>query len=299
MSTRATIATTTNGTTYTGVYCHYDGYPTACVPQLAAILTRDGAPARERLTANAWDSLAADTLPMDTPLPYPTVAEYRKAVAAEDQDYAIISLYMEHESYRGKRGDQIIPGYGTAIPGSAMSTYSGAIPNFGDENWAEWAYVIDADLTVTVYELDGTAGAGTLRATFTAQDLAAVAVQDPEALARVQAAECGEDYERCSHIAWFHDTTVPEESRHLSMAQWLGREPIPCDKAVSGTRNGKHYEFSGSGMRQGGKWSLCVKGSREYVPVCTVDKDGVQRRLPGMALTFPPTKAEVLAGAGK
>lgn len=297
MSTRSVIATT-NGTAYTGVYCHFDGYPTRQVPQLAAILTRDGAPARERLTANAWDSIAADTLPMDAPLPYPTEAEYREAVAPEDRDYAIIALYREHEDYKGKHAEQIIPGYGTAIPAGSMRGYSGTVPYFA-ESMAEWAYVIDADLTVTVYELEGFAGEGTVRATFTAQDLAAVAAQDPEALSQLQAVECGEDYERCSHCAWVHDDTVPDESRQLSMAQWLGREPIPFHAAVSGTRNGEHYQFGGGGMCQDGKWSLCAKGSREYVPVCTVDKNGVQRRLPGMVLTFPPTKAEVLAGAGK
>lgn len=128
---------------------------------------------------------------------------------------------------------------------------------------------------------------------FTREDLVALAAGDKTAVAAVERAECGEDYERCGHYAWVHDKTVPGESRNLSMGAWLGREPIPLDRAVGVICDGIRHETGGGSSVQYGVMSLYTRRG-VYIPVAQVDRrgDGMEP-FAGIELIFPPTKAEM------
>ena len=306
MSTRSAIGTT-DGTTFSAVYCHFDGYPTGIVPDLARIITRDGADALPILLGEvqtarggkttSWESLVSEMPAPDTQLPYPEHFDYLDKVPAEERDRGISSLYSHLAGHRGSEDearDCIVEGYGTVLTERPGIRFSGTLPN-ADTGWCEWAYLFDQNLTLHVFECTGTL---VERAQFTTADLAALAEGDASMHERVGQAECGEDWSRCSHYAWVHDDTVPDESRYLSMSQWLGKEPIPYDRAIAAHLPGRseRVEFSGGGSSSGSTWSMHVKGGGgESVPVFNVNGRGKRVLLPGVRLIYPQTKAEVAA----
>lgn len=309
MSTRSAIGTT-DGTTFSAVYCHFDGYPTGIVPDLARIITRDGADALPILLGEAqtarggkttsWESLVSEMPAPDTQLPYPEHFDYLDKVPAEERDRGISYLYSHLAGHRGSEDearDCIVEGYGTVLTKRPDIRFSGTLPN-ADTGWCEWAYLFDQNLTLHVFECTGTL---VERAQFTTADLAALAEGDTSMRERLGRVECGEDWSRCSHYAWVHDDTVPDESRYLSMSQWLGVDPIPYDRAIAahispeyGKTKAKRVEFSGGGHLSGNLWCMSTKDG-EFVPVYTVDKHGSGERhlLSGVHLVYPQTKVEV------
>lgn len=299
MSTRSIIGTT-DGTTFNGIYCHFDGYPSNMVPALAKIITRDGADAlpvltgREKrarggVTAN-WDSLTPEMPSPDTELPYPDYRTYFDKVPVSERDPGLSALYVHLDSGSpDERRDQVIEGYGTVMTANPIR-FSGTVTDPDvDAGLCEWAYLFTDDLTVVVYEIgDRLTEVGR----FTREDLAAITEGDEEACKRIRYTECGKNFSRCCHMAWFHDETVPDESRGLGMLEWLGIEPIAPNRAIGGNIGGKRYEFTGGGKSHGRTWEMSVKGGG-YVPAIALDARG--RRIKPLAdveLVFPPTKAE-------
>jgi hypothetical protein len=57
--------------------------------------------------------------------------------------------------------------------------------------------------------------------------------------------ECGENWERCHHYAWYHNL-LPKTS-NLSTQKWLGREPLEMRDAVAVIVGGKTLKVTGSG----------------------------------------------------
>lgn len=296
MSTRSIVGTTTDNRTFHGVFCHWDGYPTGMLPELAAILTRDGEAGREALVGSNWESIDASMLSADTDLPYPTLDEYAEATPRDQQEYPIRRLYQSLDQYGDAASVRIAPGYGER--GLGDDRYGGDIASHRGDGWIEWVYIIKPDLSVMVMEPSGADGHLAERGTFTREDLAAVVAGDTEALARIGRVECGEDFSRCSHYAWFHDDTVPTESRSLGMRHWLGEEPIPLDRAIAATVQGKRHELTGGGKSVGRQWYMFTREGHD-LPVIRLDGRGHRMKaLPGVDLVFPPTKADVAMKAG-
>lgn len=301
MSTRSIIGTT-DGTTFTGIYCHFDGYPSNMVRSLAAIITRDGHDALPILLGSerrarggetaSWTSLTPEMPSPDTELPYPDRSTYLDCTPQEDIDPGILALYSHLATGSEEKRDQMIEGYGSVMNTHSIR-FSGAISDReADTGWCEWVYLFTDDLTVIVYEIgEGLTEVGR----FTRNDLAAITEDDEAACERIAQAECGEDYSRCAHYAWAHDKTVPDESHRLGMREWLGLEPISLDRAIGATVKGERFEFTGGGRSNGRTWEMSVKGGG-YMPAIRMDSRGRHMRsLPGVELSFPPTKAEVRA----
>lgn len=305
MSTRSIIGTT-DGTTFEGIFCYFDGYPSHMVRALATIITRDGDAALPVLTGQEkrarggetanWESLDPEMPSPDTELPYPNRGDYLKNVPVEDQDAGLSALYVHLDTGDpAERRDQVIEGYGTVMTRNPVR-FSGTITD-RDVNlgWCEWAYLFTEDLTVVVYEVLTTGLSEVGR--FTRDDLKAITEGDEEACERISHAECAEDYSRCSHVAWVHAPDAPEESKHLGMREWLGLEPVSLDQAVAAVVGGTRYELTGSSSVRSGVLSLYLRGG-DALPVAKTDKRGrATKTLPGIELVLPPTKPE-LAKAG-
>lgn len=306
MSTPSIIGTT-DGTTFKGLPCRYDGYPTGMVPDLAKIVTRDGHSALPVLTGQAqaarggatesWDSLVATMPSADVELLYSNDRDYFDNVPAAERNPGVSLLYG-----RLGRGDEseergrLVEGYGTVNTGTRAGTISGSLAD--PDTWIGWAYLFTEDLSLVVYEIEGNTAPMRERERFTRDELAALADGDKALAKRVSEAECGERYERCMHLAWAHDDTVPEESCHLSMDEWLGKEPISFHHAIAANADGKRVESNGfSGKSSGGVWMMYTKDG-DYVPVFRTAKSGKRTILHGVELIFPPTKADMAAKAG-
>lgn len=282
------------------------GYPSHMVRALATIITRDGDSALPVLTGQEkrarggetanWDSLTPEMPSPDTELPYPDRRDYLDNVPAEDQDAGLYALYVHLD--RGdtaERRDRVIEGYGTVMTNHPLR-FSGTVADReADLGWCAWAYLFMEDLTVVVYDVLATGLSEVGR--FTRADLKAITEGDEQTCERIAHAECAEDYSRCSHYAWVHDDTVPDESRHLSMSQWLGMEPISLNRAVAAIVGGTRYEVTGSSSVRNGRLFLYLRGG-DALPVAKTDKRGrATTTLPGIELVLPPTKPE-LAKAG-
>lgn len=115
------------------------------------------------------------------------------------------------------------------------------------------------------------------------------------------AIECGENLERCSHYAWYHNL-LPKTS-NLGTQTWLGNRPLEMHDAIAFIVDGKRYKSTGSGgdadfMSRGtarfpsGTWVQSVvagNGERLNVPVARrIDKGFVP--MPKVQWVIPPTK---------
>lgn len=298
------IIGTTDGTTFEGLTCHYDGYPTSMVPELAKIITRDGHAALPTLTGEVhvarggatrgWESIEAAMPPSDRELTYSDSRDYYNNVPGPDRDPGTSLLYSHLSRGNEKEErDRIAEGFGVVNVAEIPGTHTGLISS--PDTWIGWAYLFADDLSLGVYEIEGDKSPMHERARFTREELAALAAGDEALAGQVSQAECGERYQRCSHYAWVHDSTIPEESRNLSIGEWMGTEPMSPESATSATVGGERYELSRSGRLRGGKWQVGVKGTSEYVALFRVTKKRGYVPLPGVELFFPPTKADVAA----
>lgn len=306
MSTPSIIGTT-DGTNFEGLPCHYDGYPTGMVPDLAKIITRDGHAALPILTGKtkaahggatgSWESLVATMPAPDVELLYDNDRDYFDNVPAAERNPGVSLLYGRlGRGDESKERGRLVEGYGIVNTGTRAGTTFGTLDT--PRTWIGWAYLFTEDLSLVVYEIEGNTAPMRERERFTRDELAALADGNEALAARVSQAECGERYERCSHYAWAHDDSIPEESRYLAMDEWLGLEPMRPDCAVAAIVDGTRYELSRSGRLRGGKWHVGIKGSSEYVALFKVSKTRGYVPLPGVELFFPPTKADVVAKAG-
>jgi hypothetical protein len=73
-------------------------------------------------------------------------------------------------------------------------------------------------------------------------------------------AECGENFERCRHYAWFHKL-LPQTS-NLSAQTWLGRRPLQFRDAVAFIIDGKRY----AATVNGGNASYLGRNIRQELP---------------------------------
>jgi hypothetical protein len=152
--------------------------------------------------------------------------------------------------------------------------------------WIEWVYIIEPERLIVLAPVErGYKPVGHVAWTETPTD---------EDWTRI---ECGENYERCKHYAWVH-FDVPEASKRLGTAKWLGREPLdPVEDAigwrlVDGTlaRRGGHG-FSGSYYGRARGWYEGVTlpdGSTRDLRVCLGER--TRRLRSDLTPVFPPTR---------
>lgn len=304
MSTRSIIGTT-DGSDYEGIYCHFDGAPTHMLAHLARIVATRGSEGVEVLAgqrprpeggyARGWSFIASDMPALPETLPYPDYSSWAEAnpdPLSRDRRWQLLYNALGPVPTRESR-NAITAGYGATIAcADAMMppVFAGTLGRESTLGMCEWAYLFTEDLSVLVCE----ARASLVEvACFTYEELVALADGDEELRDRVQVAECGEGFSRCSHMAWAHDSSVPEESRGLSMREWIGRDPMGPESAVAAIVDGERVEFTGSGMLRDGNWAVSVKGRSEMVPVYR--QQGITRvPLPGVALIYPPVREDML-----
>lgn len=212
MSTRSIVGAINPDSTFEGLYCHFDGYPTAMAVTLAQIVTRDGAAALPVLsgatrsprggTTGSWVSLNPRMPSPDTPLRHESQLDYLRNTDPADVDYGTLALYTAMDILGADARDHIVTGYGTAQTDSPL-TFSGTLGHTAGTGLCEWAYLLTDDLTLLIFELAD--GPMIERERFTRDELAALAANDAEITQRVADAECGKDYSRCTHVPSFHD----------------------------------------------------------------------------------------------
>lgn len=307
MSTRSILAFTSDNKTFSGVYCHSDGYPTGMVPELAEVVARGGADAVQVLTGHArpvkggviraWMSINAAILdPADVVLEYDTYEAYMDAVDFADRDLGLhplyIARYFEPDIWR----ENVVPGIGRANRQHENATSDGGFSGtLGTDTWdwecCEWQYVFTSDLDLIVYALKDRP---LERARFTHADLLALAAGDESVNLRVQQAECGENFEWCGHYVMAHFPDVPEESQRLGVAQWLGTAPMEPQDAVAARVNGRVVKFGRSfSIRWGRLYKSLANGKADrFVAEHTDDGWAVD---PALDLIFPPTAATLPA----
>ena len=119
--------------------------------------------------------------------------------------------------------------------------------------------------------------------------------------------ECGENFERCSHMAWYHG--VVQKTCNLGMQTWLGNRPLdPIHDPVAYVIDGKKYKATGSGgssdyirgNHPSGTWvaSLITGNNRRTeLPIARYvqrEGHGEYQLLDNVTAIYPPTvrKAE-------
>jgi hypothetical protein len=156
----------------------------------------------------------------------------------------------------------------------------------GEDGSAEWLYVFDEEQKkLFVRDLNHN------------KDLEPIALSGPEP--DWTKVECGENFERCRHYAWFHGL-LPKTS-NLSTQTWLERRPLEFRDAIAVIVSGRRYRMTGSGgdasyMRRqhpAGTWVSSViagNGRRLEIPTAVRTSDGF-KPAPGVVWVYPPTKS--------
>lgn len=121
-----------------------------------------------------------------------------------------------------------------------------------------------------------------------------------------QHVECGENFERCNHVAEYHVKDIDERSARLSMSKYMGRTPLQIRDAIAVIINGKRYKLTGSGYNAGYRlrhvqfgcpenaWISSVvarNGRRMELPTMLVI-DGEYAPYPGVVYVMPPTQKD-------
>ena len=162
--------------------------------------------------------------------------------------------------------------------------------NFADPGDLEWAYVFDVKMsTMSVHALkNGSHGWPVAKV-----DLNGV---EPDWVVM----ECGENFERCTHYAWYH---FPELKggplSRIGTQSYLGNKPMTINDAIGFiNRKGERATWNGSSRTEGGvdviprilvatvtlsddrrvEWAVAITEGDHYVP------------LDGVTWIFPPIK---------
>lgn len=121
--------------------------------------------------------------------------------------------------------------------------------------------------------------------------------------------ECGHQFERCTHVAWYHEgrQNIPKASQNLAMVTWLGLDPLTAQDAIGAIVGGKTYRFGFSGYSRGDRWfatGVRYANGRKApdLPWRTsaiynmVTREHIEPQpLPGVELIFPPTLKDVIS----
>jgi len=283
MSTNGIIARSTGEGTFQGRYHHWDSYPSGLGTALIDLyrghfkhdLTRmlhvllDEHPA-------GWSTIVHRDFTLKPG--YTNVAQRPEGMSIED--FQSQPLQRRPQCYcHGHRHEE------------------GWIADEKSDCGAEWAYVFDEDEKV-LHVLDRAKHEQS--GEYHWQEVARIEL-DSEDEINWTAIECGENFERCGHYAWYHNL-LPKTS-NLSTQTWLGKRPFDLHDVVAFVVDGKRLKNSGSGgdadwftrtrgtRFPSGTWVqslIAGNGRRLEVPVAKKTKDGFVP-LPGVKWIFPPT----------
>lgn len=288
MSTRGVIARATGESQFKGRYHHWDSYPTGL-----------GATLVNLYTGHFKGDLAAmlKYLIDDHPAGFSTI------------NGANFNLPAGHrESLAERWGDKPGPKcfcHGDRHEGEQIVTEK-------DDVGAEWAYVFNEEekimhvLRMMVRNDEGEQRTVTGMFGFgvEGQYWEHAADIDLKDLSKLDwgKVECGENYERCTHYAYFHFPQLKgTDMAHLGTLEYLGQRELDTDvgSAVAFIVNGKRAKYAGSARREPmgnyypAYWVASVKyGNNKRADVRVAVQDGPNdsyKPVPGVAWVFPPT----------
>ncbi len=194
---------------------------------------------------------------------------------------------VKYEVY-SKRADYLRPQCFAGRPGEEPYLFTAKDLEGGTD--IEWLYVFDESERKLF-----------IRDVSAKEDVGVIDLDGPEP--NWVDAECGANFERCSHYAWVHN--LQPTTSNLSTQTWLGRRPLEFHDAIAFVVGGKRLKNSGSGGDSdffnrslrvsrfpSGTWVQTViarNGKRMEIPVAKrTDKGFVP--FPGVTWIFPPTK---------
>lgn len=242
MSTRAFIGTVTNDGSLTAVYSHNDGYPTWTGKHLAQLITTHGADhvATTIAAHPAWSGI--DTRTIDT-------RHITPDLEAPHGTPARAAWLHHHLGYHTPDGDYtVIPGFGVAYThpeppmtgGLNYDTETGFLDDITD---CEWGWLLDlTHRTLICVSMKPFTDRFEVAATISFSDL-------PNA--NWATVECGENWERCRHVAAAHVEELPRGAHRLSMSAWTGANPLTPRDAISVTIEGREFVLAGGGRTPG------------------------------------------------
>jgi len=108
---------------------------------------------------------------------------------------------------------------------------------------------------------------------------------------------CGEHFETCCHMAYYHVDDLPEDAKRLSMSEWLGHEPAREPSHV--LFEGQRLRITGSGHLRRASWldpndkwigTVTTDDGRKFdMPLYTYGAKGNYKGLPGRKYEYPAT----------
>lgn len=287
MSTRSFVGSVDSTGTFRARYVHWDGYPTAMGKTLATMIARDGVlPVLDVLTEQrpGWSSLLDSTPDITRVDPDPEAPLGSAAALAADfgpcgryRDGGVVNVPGYGCAYAVQKGGDSLDNWitGTLDPERASASVE-------QSTWCEWGYLLSED-TLYVVRCD----AHPVLVTQVPLDRLAQVTSETWV-----AIECGEQFEECSHYAWFHDETVPEESKGLTMREWLGVVPMTVDRAIAVIDHlGNPTKVTRSGYSRGNTWHARTKDG-SAVPLYTV-KGNTATPLPDLVYVYPKRKEDM------
>lgn len=285
MSTNGVIARATGEGTFKGVYHHSDGYPTGLGQFLTELLTGHFAndlPAMLRVLIDehpaGWSIIVGKDFSLtagytrDAAHPDPSDPLYRAKLEA----YRTSADFCRPQCYcHGKRHEKA----------QEVTEKSDVGP---------WAYVFEEEeriLHVCHYEKHPDTQK------YFYNDVARIEL-DHVSEVNWTHIECGENFERCGHYAWYHD--LQPKTSNLGTQTFLGRRPLEMHDAIGFIVNGKRYKNTGCGGTSNffghkvyphATWIATVQasnGRRLDIPVATIDGNSYHPYR-GVQWIFPPT----------
>ena len=159
----------------------------------------------------------------------------------------------------------------------------------GDDGSAEWLYIFD----VENHKLF-------IRDVNHKEDVGVIDLDGPEP--DWSKIECGENFERCGHYAWYHG--LQPKTSNLSTQTYLGKRALEFRDAIAFIIAGKRYASTGCGGNSNyfnslGRsfprdiWVATIQagnGKRIELPVAKITSKGYEP-LPGVIWIYPPTKS--------
>lgn len=308
MPTRSLVGTVNEAGLFRGRYIHHDAAPTSMATELSAMIARDGLPVALRVITEdhyGWSSLAASQPDIEGVTPD---RDARRGTPAE------VAYTMTSGVYSDGRFASI-PGYGLAYTTKEGQSnpddwhcgsinYDSGVFTLLNDSWCSWGYVFENvnASTPTLHILD-----------FTREVLAASIPVSDLAATDFSKIECGENYERCVHMAFVHVEDLPEDAKDLSMMEWLGRNRLAPRKANSVTVGDQEYVLGDGGcqgfqldrMRRIGAifsvvgedqsihpgWYATITprdGDEVSTYIRVEDEDG--QEVPGVGYSYPPSQ---------
>lgn len=281
MSTRSVIARVGEREgQFTGRYCHSDGMPTSMGAFLWKALHGHFKNDLGKMLVYLIDAphaVAGWSALVEKDLKLVPKYTWQKAIA-DNASYEVYSKradYLRPQCFAGRKGEEPMLFTEKDLEGGTD---------------LEWVYVFDE----TERKLF-------IRDVSAKEDVAVIDLNAAEP--NWAHAECGENFERCSHMAWVHGLT-PKTS-NLSTQTWLGNREFEMRDAVAIVVNGKRYKNSGSGgdadFGRGifhkknfpsGTWvqSLIAGNGRRLDVAIAKRTDNGFVPLPGIQWVMPPTR---------